>query len=160
MRVEIDQSGKIEETGKLTIVAFANGRVKILKISSSEKRKLLSTLRELDHPRKTFIYKAFSALIFLLLASGDVREVLVDNEYPGHEATIKDWVLKLFRKKGKRPPQIYIGFVGKESPAHKAAIAAYRGKLKPDRIVKADDVTRLLLPNKTGWRPRPRRDRP
>lgn len=40
MRIEIDQSGKIENTSKHTFLAFSNTQHLILKISSVEKRKL------------------------------------------------------------------------------------------------------------------------
>lgn len=63
---QIDQSGKVEDTKKLTIVAFANGKIKSLKISAVEKRKLIKAMRELDRPRKIFIFKIFAALIYLL----------------------------------------------------------------------------------------------
>lgn len=51
MKFEIDQSGKLEHTNRLTIVAYANGRIKVLKISSVEKRKLIRAFRELERPR-------------------------------------------------------------------------------------------------------------
>ena len=41
MTYEIDQSGKVEDT-KLTVVAYANGKIKSVKIGSAEKQKLLA----------------------------------------------------------------------------------------------------------------------
>jgi len=65
--VQIDQSGKVEDTNKLTIVALANGKLKSLKISAVEKQKLVKTMRILDYPKKAFIYKIFAGLVFLLI---------------------------------------------------------------------------------------------
>jgi len=58
MKYYIDQSGKIEDTKKLTIIAYANGKTKSLKISAVEKRRLIKTMRALDYPQKAFILKA------------------------------------------------------------------------------------------------------
>lgn len=48
MVCEIDQSGKVEDTQKLTVVCFANGKAKTLLISAKEKRKVLIAMREAD----------------------------------------------------------------------------------------------------------------
>lgn len=40
MKIEIDQSGKIEDTSKHTFLAFSNSEHFVLKISGTEKRKL------------------------------------------------------------------------------------------------------------------------
>lgn len=45
MKCYIDQSGKVENTSKLTVVAYANGKVRSLKISAVEKRKVCYFLR-------------------------------------------------------------------------------------------------------------------
>ena len=45
MDVTVDQSGKIEHTHSLTVVAYANGNAKSLMISAIEKRKLLTIMR-------------------------------------------------------------------------------------------------------------------
>lgn len=92
MRFEIDQSGKVEDTAKLTIVAFANGKAKSLKISAVQKRKVVFTLREFSFG-KTFIFKIFAGLIFLLIKDEKAPEIVIDREYPGHEATIKELLL-------------------------------------------------------------------
>lgn len=48
--LEIDQSGKVEDTNKLTVVAFSNGKIKSLQISAREKQKLVKAMRGIDHP--------------------------------------------------------------------------------------------------------------
>ena len=45
MSYQIDQSGKIEHTSKPTVIALANAKVKTIKISAVEKRKLLKQYR-------------------------------------------------------------------------------------------------------------------
>lgn len=138
MQIYIDQSGKVEDTSKLTIVAYANGIEKTLKISGVEKRKLIKTMRVLDYPKTTFIYKAFAGLIFLLVKN------LIDKEYPRHEPTIKEILLQLFQKHTLSIPEISFGLVGKQSRAHKIAIETFRGARKPDLVVKAKEVLKLF----------------
>lgn len=163
MQYQIDQSGKIEDTNKLTIVAFANGKAKSLKISAVEKQKLMKVMRELDYPRKIFVFKIFAGLIYLLLIkekwnSGD--SLLIDREYPGHEGIIKDVLSNLFRKTINKSPIIEFSEIGKKSLAHLKAIAVFRGKVKPDITVRADDVLNVLYQQKNRWSARSRRENP
>ncbi|MDP2951488.1 MAG: hypothetical protein Q8N55_03840 [bacterium] len=57
----------MEDTCKLTVVCFANGKEKTLLITAKEKCKLFITMRELDRPYKNFVFKIFAGLIFLLI---------------------------------------------------------------------------------------------
>lgn len=144
MIYQIDQSGKVEDTKKLTIVAFANGRIKSLKISAREKRKLVKAMRILDFPKKTFIYKIFAGLVFLLLKGEKIEEAVIDKEYPGHEATIKNIIVQLFRKTKRKPPEISFATISKQSNAHKAALEVFRGKRKADIAVQSKEVLKLF----------------
>jgi len=144
MPYHIDQSGKIEDTNRLTIVAFANGKAKSLKISGPEKQKLVSAIRALDYPKKTFIFRIFAGLIFLLIRNEKIAEIVIDEEYPGHEATIKNLLLHLFRKSNKQPPNIIFMEIGKRSLAHKIAWDAFRNKKRVDIVVKSGNVLELF----------------
>lgn len=126
MIYQIDQSGKIEDTNKLTVVAYAGNKVKSITISSSEKQKLMNTMRSYDHPGKVFIFKAFAGLVYLLL------------------------------KDDLKAPEIDFTFIGKDSPAHKAALEVYRGFKKPDKKVSAKDILELFYSKKKGWSPHSR----
>lgn len=151
MTYQIDQSGKIEDTNKLTVVAYADGKVKSITISSSEKQKLMNTMRGYDRPGKAFIFKAFAGLVYLLLKDENIKEVQIDKEYPGHEPLIKDLILQLFRKDNLLPPKIDFAFIGKDSPAHKIALEVYRGLKKPDKKISAKDILKLFYAKKKGW---------
>lgn len=157
MTYQIDQSGKIEQTNRLTSIAVANSRILVLKISAVEKQKLIKTLKEFNRPHTTFIYKIFSALIFILLKNERISQMVIDREYQGHEASIKEMLIQLFQKAGKKIPEIHFDYIGKASLAHKAALEAFRGELKPDIVVEAKEVLKLLYEktnkNKKGWRP-------
>lgn len=145
MRCQIDQSGKVEDTKSLTIVALADHKVKSLKISAVEKRKLVRAMRILDYPKKTFVVKIFSGLVFLLVKDEkDIEEVVIDREYLGNEPTIKNIIIQLFQRTKRKSPLIGFGTIGKQSKAHKVAIDVFRGKRKSDMMVRAGDIMELF----------------
>lgn len=144
MTYQIDQSGKVEDTNKLTVVAYANGKIKSVKIGGIEKQKLLATMRALIHSKHNYIYKIFAALIYFLLADEKVDSVVIDREYFGHEAIIKGMIIQLLIKNGKSVPEIQFGYVGKSSRVHKAALDVFRGEREADLVLTAKDVLRIL----------------
>lgn len=149
MQYQIDQSGKIEHTSKTTIIAYANGRVNSLKISAKEKQKLIQMIKELNRPKTTYIYTIFAVLIFILLTSSrnryDITEIIIDKEYPGKDATIKNTILQLYTVSKMRPPYIRFHEIGRKNMAHKTALCVFQGKQKPDLIVNAMDVFKYFL---------------
>lgn len=153
MRIEIDQSGKVEDTQKLTVVCFSNGKAKTLLISAKEKRKVLIIMREIDRPYKNFVFRIFSGLMFLLIKNEKIDSLVIDREYPGHEGVIRNILLSLFDKNKIKSPKVSFGQIGKKSKAHQEAIAVFQGKRKPDVIVKANDVLDIFLSNKRKPRP-------
>src|SRR5262245_13716847 len=90
---QIDQSGKVEDTSKSTVVTIANGKVITIKISAVEKRKLINTMTYIRKPNRTYAYDIFAALIYMLIKTNPIRRLEIDKEYPGHEAGIKERVL-------------------------------------------------------------------
>lgn len=145
MRVEIDQSGKVEDTNRLTVVVFCNGKVKSLKISVVEKRKILESMKLQGYPKRTFVYKVFAGLIFLLIKNEKFNEVYIDKEYFGNESTIKNILIQLFQKYSIKPPGIGFKSVGKQSQAHKIAIDIFRGRRKADVIVESKTILKLFF---------------
>ena len=146
MRVEVDQSGKFEWTQKPTILAVANGVRFTLRISAGDKRIVQQTLRQRRPEWSAKLVKVyvFSVLLYLLLRDhmAQTSMVVIDTEYTGYEAVIKNRVLTLCRRQGIKvyADQIMFQQVGKKSPAHKAAITVFRGQVRPDREIKAEDV--------------------
>lgn len=173
MAYQIDQSGKIEQTNRQTVVALANGKKKTIKITSVEKQKLIKTILELDKPKKKYVHKIFGALLFLLLKDEGIKEsIMVDKEYYGHEPDIKNILLQLFEKYQLKSPEIDFGLVGKKSPAHDSGIRVFRKEDKAVLVVKAKDILEVLygkpkinkaslrVSTKKGWRSRSGRDNP
>jgi len=153
MVYEIDQSGKVENTQKLTIVSYANGKTKTLSISAVQKRRLLIAMRIHDQPRKTFVFKIFAGLIFLLTKNEKTDVLIIDREYPGQEALIRNILVALFHKNNLKSPEISFQEIGKNSNAHKAAYEVFTNKRKPDMFVTAKDVFFLFCLKKQKPRP-------
>lgn len=159
MAYQIDQSGKIENTNRSTIVALANGKKITIKISAREKQKLLAGLKKLEWPKTNYVYKVFATLIFLLIRDEKIGILEVDREYFGHESVIKDILIHLYNKQNLRMPEVTFVLVGKKSNAHKIALATFQSTLKPTIIVKAEIVFEVLY-TKKGRRLRSGRNNP
>lgn len=146
MQVEVDQSGKVEQTNKVTVLAFANGVERSILISASQKRKVLAVLKKRRpqwSTRLTIVY-VFSVLVYLLVKDHmeKLSLIIIDKEYPGHEAVIKNRILTLCRRRGIviHKDQIVFANIGKKSPAHKLAWKAYNRLVDPDQVLSAHDV--------------------
>lgn len=135
-KYELDQSGKIEDTARNTVLAFSNDHFGAITLSAKEKRKLQELFREIGAP-KLFIYYVFSALIILLLKSQKISKIIIDIEYRGHEKTIESLVTKELKS------EIEWKEIGKNSKAHNIAYKVFSNKLKLGRTASAKEVWNL-----------------
>ena len=148
MIIEIDQSGRIEETNKPTIIGATNKIKTSLKISAAEKRRLLKQLTKVKPkwggPRAKALI--FAELIVLTLNNHVTKEttLIIDPEYPGYENEIKNWLLLKLQKRGLHKKAILFSQVGKHSNAHILANKTFRRILKPDREIGAESFLRNL----------------
>ena len=146
MLAEVDQSGRTDQTNKVTVLALANSLKYSVQISGSEKRKLLTTLRYLKpHWSKAYISVViFSTLLFLLLKNHlpEMSVVVIDTEFPGYEPVIKERLLNLFLREGKsvQKEQIIFRQIGKKSPAHKLAWRVFNKMIRPSKAFSSGDV--------------------
>lgn len=139
MHFEIDQSGRIEETNRDTVIAIANSKLQYsLQISAKLKRDLQKKYKSIDKP-KLFSYKTFAIAISLLVKRSKVKvnTLVVDVEYPGYERIIKEIILEHLNK----DIQIRFKQIGKNSPAHAKAYFTYKRKLKADFIAKIEELS-------------------
>jgi len=148
MKIEIDQSSKIEYTSKDTVVAFSNGKQKALLIRASDKREIQKVFREAGKP-DMFVYKTFAILIYFLIKKDikDIQEIVIDKEYPGKEYLIKHLFLQILRgqKKAIDKENIYFKQIGKKSKAHEKAINTFQGKIKPDIVVSFKEILAFII---------------
>lgn len=148
MNIEIDQSGKVEDTRLDTIVAFTNHFTKTIFIAARDKREIQRVFRSIGKPR-IFMVKVFAMLIFLLVRVHlrELQIIVVDLEYPGQEHLIKDFLLREIRRvqPGFEAHNILFRSVGKKSKAHVAAAAVAHKKKLPDLIVTIKDILSLIM---------------
>ena len=144
MKIEIDQSGKIEDTNRDTVIAYANGQSRSIIITGKTKRRLQETYRQTGQPR-LFVIKTFSVAIFLLVKS-DLRklsEIVIDEEYSGHESVIEATLKELFGD--QHDPSVVFHRIGKGSKAHDLALKVFQGKIRADERLNFDKIYRYCL---------------
>ena len=142
--VEVDQSIKFENTKRDTVLAFSNAITFTMLIPASVKRDCVTLLRKKITSGSTLYTQLFATCLFLLLKDymNQLGVVIIDGEYTGKEAQIKQHLLHLFRNRGYTvdSQQITFGYIGKQSPAHEAAIETLRGNVNPNLIVRLEDI--------------------
>ena len=148
MKIEIDQSGKIENTSKNTIIAFSDGKFKSVFISAKDKREIQKFFRKIGRA-KVFIYKVFAILIFVLIRSNlkEIEEIIIDEEYPGKSSLIKNLLIQEIRKINPhfKKENIIFKRIGKKSRAHFLAYGVAIGKKKADIEVNAREILRMIV---------------
>lgn len=145
--VEVDQSGRFEDTRVDTVLALANGIRYAIRIPAQIKRTCLKVLRQRGKKGAALYLSLFSAALLLLLRpwGQQLGIVTIDIEYEGHEAEIKARLLRLAWRHGLRlsSGQLTFRLIGKQSRAHQTALGVFRGQRLADVTIKAQDLLRL-----------------
>ncbi len=158
MKIEIDQSGKIEQTELDTVIALSNKIKYTLILRRRSKRTLQSFFRQKGQPR-VFIYRTFAALIAIVLSKvkSDTK-IIIDSEYLSHKGILKEQIKHYMKSiTGKTVGNFDFGFVGKNSNAHKLAGKVANRIIKADKIVSIEEVFKIIWPTKKIGSPRIRR---
>lgn len=148
MKIEIDQSGRIEFTGTDTVLAYSDGKQFSILIPSIVKREIVRKLRIKKKVGKTFFIKLFSICIFLLIKDviHKLDEIIIDIEFERREKDIKnilmDYIRKIYPNFDKR--KILFQRIGKRSNAHKVAVEVFRNKRVEGRVIKREEIEELL----------------
>jgi hypothetical protein len=144
MKYQIDQSGKIEDTSKDTVIAYSNSTQYAILIPRKVKRQIQETLRRQGLTR-LFIYLSFGiGLYFLIEKVKQSQNFVVDIEYPGKDKIIKSIVIELLERNKK--PNHSLGFarIGNNPRAHYAAKNVLDKKVKADRILSFEEIMKAL----------------
>ena len=145
MRIEIDQSGKIEQLNSDTCIACSNEDNYCVVIPKQIKQTI-----HYDHKNrvKQIKLKLFCIGIYYCISKFLNRKptIILDNEYEGNESIVKYLLLELLRNQ-KIPFDkrlIQVSRIGKSSNAHILAINTQRGELKPNKTLSENDITKVL----------------
>lgn len=152
MSYQIDQSGKIEQTERNTVIACINSQEITILLKKSEKRRLQKIFINLEM-KKFFPYLTFAALVALLLKKLKPKtRIVIDKEYFGHENLIEEKINIYLEQLGEKSlSSIEWGHVGKLSKAHNLGYLVAVNKKKPDIIVNAKEIMEVILgTKKTG----------
>jgi hypothetical protein len=148
MTIEIDQSGKVENTSKDTIIGYSNSSFKSIIIKAKEKRQVQKVFRQINKPR-IFVYRVFAILIFLLVRSElrRIATIIIDKEYPGQSGLIKHYLLQEIKKVKHdfKKENIVFEEIGKKSRAHYVAYGVATGKRTADITVTAKDILQFVV---------------
>ena len=116
-------------------------------ITAKDKKSIQSVLRRIKQTR-VFISKVFAAAIFILIKDDykKIGTLIIDNEYPGHENTIKRYLKEFIDRNGLRSDdiEIHIQSIGKKSKAHDAAWHAFHFK-KADIKVYSQELINVIF---------------
>ena len=148
MKYQIDQSGKIEQTNIITVVAFSNGESGSLLLSAKDKKILQEIFRKANKT-KIFSIQVFAALVFLLIKNYMFKNetMVIDKEYPGHENLIRSYIVQLVNTQPKikiEASNINFKTIGKSSNAHEVANKCFKNR-KAEKNTNFKEVLALVL---------------
>ena len=145
MQIEVDQSGKIEQTNTDTIVALSNDISYTVRLHRKDKRVLKSYFRA-THVQGRSRYRVFAAVVAILLAQVKPSTgILLDNEYKGHEHFIRQHIMQYVQLLGiTQSIPLHIGTIRQGSAADLLAGKVGAGVMAPNYTVKIAEVLMLL----------------
>ena len=144
MKYQIDQSGKIEQTEKPTVLAYTNKFTHSLLIPAKVKRQLQEAFRKCGMT-KLYIQYIFSAAIFLLVRDLKQKcDITIDKEYPGKENIISDILRKILVSHNKPAHRIDFARIGNRPKVHYAAHDVYIKKVSPDKTLTLNEIVKTL----------------
>ena len=155
MKIQIDQSGKIEQTNLDTIIAISNDKNFSVLLNKKNKRILEKNFKKLGKI-KSYSFVIFAALVAILIKAAVFKEkIIIDQEYIGHENTIHEKILHFLRDLGREDELIIeFGHIGKLSNAHDLAAKVGAKKIKTNNIDSLGEILQLVLEVDHQKRPR------
>lgn len=140
MAIEVDQSGKVEDTGKDTVLAYSNDKQYAILIPKKVKRQVQELFR-LNGMNRLFIYFLFSYGLYRLFLKIDKPQgITVDTEYLGKEKLITKFVTLFFTHKKKQGISFKFARIGNHPKVHYAANDVLNKKLVADEKISLEEV--------------------
>jgi hypothetical protein len=150
MHIAIDQSPRIENWTKDSVIAFSNTKQRALILTSQLKREALAVLKERDKTEDTAKWMILAAGIFLLVQSdlAQMDAIVIDREFDDCTmARLLHWLWIKIKK--QRPAfglaQLSYRSLRRKNPAHYLAYGLFTGLIKPDREIRVKRRDLLAL---------------
>src|SRR5262245_14904042 len=130
MQVEVDQSGRIDNTQVATVLAFSNSVQHTVLIPATVKRNCILQLKKQGFYTSNSYLQFFTVGLYFLLRDhiSTVQQVVIDVEFFSKDNYIKEHLLNLFARQRRKvnPDKISFGYIGKKSPAHFLSLQTFR----------------------------------
>lgn len=145
MKIEIDQSGKIEMLSQDTIIACSNDKQYSIKIPKKIKQEIFYNYK---NKIKQLKYKLFSIGVYYCIERFIEKSelIIIDDEYHGKNNLIKFILISYIKRIYKNFDEKLIRFstITKNSNAHHIAIETFREEHKPNEVLIEKQIWRLL----------------
>ncbi len=141
LRFEVDQSIRIEETNKDTVIGISNKQISIAMILPRKTKRHF-----MEDFRRRGISKRFGPVLFAVAIIATLKKsktapsgLILDIEYPGYERLITKVI-------GMMYPQAILSYrqIGKGSPAHEAAYFTHTRKRSPDGKITRKELEAII----------------
>lgn len=150
-KFQIDQSGKIEQTSKDTVLCLSNGSWDTVLIKAKTKRQLQEIFRQNGQPRNYVLFTFSAALSILIERNLNVGKIVIDKEYFGKEPIIKK-LLEEISEEIKEKVTLEFGLVGKSSRADFRAGEVLAKKKKARLVLTARMLLKAIKKTEVGNR--------
>ena len=151
-KFQIDQSGKIEQTNKNTVLCLSNDEWDAVLIKARSKRQIQEIFRRNGQIRNYVIFTFSAGLSLLIKRNLEIQRIIIDREYYGKEAVIKEVLLKMLSR--RKVPEIVFENIGRKTQAHNRAYLIYSKKLKSKRLLllRVEEILREIKMTEVGKR--------
>lgn len=150
MKIYIDQSGKVEQTNKDTVLCLSNGDWDAVLIKSKTKRQIQEIFRRHGQVRNYILFTFCAGLSLLIKRNIKIKRIIIDKEYIGHEPIIEKITREML--KDKKAPEIVFDLIGKEVMAHKRANDIASKKLKTKKTLNQEEILKQIKMTEVGKR--------
>lgn len=123
----IDQSGKIEQTNKDTVLCLADGSWDTVLIKAKTKRQIQEIFRRNGQIRNYVLFTFCAGLSLLIKRNLRIGQVIIDKEYFGKEPVIKEILLEMLKEE-KKILEIAFANIGRRVNAHSVGYLTFTGK--------------------------------
>ena len=145
MRIEVDQSGKIEMLSQDTIIACSNDNQYSIKIPKKIKQGIYYNYKNKISQLK---YKLFCIGIYYCIERflTKTKLIIIDDEYRGRNNLVKSVLISYIGKEYENFDEKLIKFslITKNSKAHHVAIETFREEHRPNDVLAEKQIWRLL----------------